>query len=94
MKFILCVIAAFILIAANPSLEQHQDRVRVVLAEKLEREATGWSGAITRFFRVPDFTAGMFALGVYRVNLLVCSFGMYDGEVVSFGALGCVIILF
>lgn len=93
MKFVLCVIAVFVLIATNPSLEQHRDRVRVVLAEKLEREATGWSGAFARLVGVPGFAASTVALGVYRANMLLCSFGMYDGEVVSFGALGCVIAL-
>lgn len=92
MKFVLCVSAVFVLIATNPSLEQHRERVRADVAEHLERKATGLSGAFARFIGVPDFAASTVAMGVSRANLIVCSFGMYDGQIVSFGALGCVVV--
>ena len=92
MKFMLSVIAVFVLIATNPSLEQHRERVRAVIAEQLEREATGWSGAFARLMGMPGFAASTVAMGVSRANLIVCSFGMYDGQIVSFGVLGCVVV--
>lgn len=49
MKILFAIIAVFALIATNPSVEQHRERIRAVVAEQLEREATGWSGAFARF---------------------------------------------
>ena len=92
MKFWLCVIAVFVLIATNPSLEQHRAKIRVVAAEQVEREATGFWGGVARLVGLTDLAASAFALDVYRANLGICSFGMYDGKIVSFGALGCVIV--
>jgi len=94
MKTVLAIVAIFILIGTNPSLEQHRSRIRAAATEQAERElGDGIGGSLAKFVGVADMTGAFVAAGVGRVNLFVCSFGKYDGKIVSFGALGCVIVL-
>ena len=92
-NLLLAIIAVFVLIATNPSLEKHRERIRAAVAEQAEKEATGVSGTFVRLFGLTDLAASLAVKGVSRANFIVCSFGMYDDKVISFGALGCVILV-
>lgn len=88
MKEMLVVIAAFILIATNPSLERHQARVSEVAASCYAEDM----GPIGRFFQLHTVAGRAIGPAVTRVNLVVCSIGMIDNTPVSLGALNCVLV--
>lgn len=76
----------FILVATNPSREKHRARVFDTAAEQAAREmGDGIGGA----HKVPGAVA---ADKLEYVNLFVCSLGRLDGEVVTIGALNCVVL--
>ena len=88
MKEMLVVIAAFILIATNPSLERHQARVSEVAASCYAEDM----GVIGRFIQLHTVAGATIGPLVTRVNLVVCSIGMIDNTPVSLGALNCVLV--
>ncbi len=93
MKVLLLIIALFILIATNPSLEMHRNRVADVVAASVARDMGGGiKGGLGRLFQLHTITGAAVAAEVGRVNLLVCSIGMIDDTPVSFGVLNCVFV--
>lgn len=95
MKSLLSIIAIFILVATNPTLERHQKRVSEVWAERLNAQAATGSffDKLGRWIGATDFAASAVALEVQRGNFLVFSVGLYEGKLVSIGALNCVLVL-
>lgn len=93
MKALFFIIAVFILIATNPSLEKHQERVGDVVAYCVAKGmGDGLDGKIVRWLQLDKVTGEVTASTVSRVNFLVCSIGMIDDTLVSFGALNCVLV--
>lgn len=93
MKAILVVIAAFILIATNPSAEAHRSRVADVVASCVAKDMGGGiKGGLGRLLQLHTVAGVATASEVGRVNLLICSIGMIDDTPVSFGILNCVFV--
>ena len=93
MKAILVVIAVFILVATNPSVEVHRSRVADVVASCVARDmGGGLQGGLGRLFQLHTIAGAATASEVGRVNLFVCSIGMIDDTPVSFGILTCVFV--
>lgn len=91
-KALLYVFIVFLLIGTNPSLGRHREKVREVAIAESEKElGDGIVGTTAKFVGVADTVGAVLASSVERVNLFVCSLGTYEGSVVSFGALGCVV---
>ena len=92
MKALIWLFVGILLVATNPSLGQHREKVCAVATEASEKElGDGVLGTVAKMGGVADVVGATVASSVKRVNLVVCSLGTLDDSVVSFGLLGCVI---
>ncbi len=93
-KFLFPLLAIFILVATNPSLKQHQERTADVCVERLNARASSGSffDKLKSWTGINDWAASVVCRSMWRANFLVCSFGVYDQEIISFGVLNCVFV--
>lgn len=93
MKILVTIAILAILVATNPSRAKHQERVFAVVSEQASREmGDGVGGAFGQLIGAHKVAGAFVADKLEYVNLFVCSLGRLDGEVVTIGALNCVVL--